>query len=508
MTDVVVGTQASHWITTAPGRGYPRLPAGEEADVAVVGGGVAGLCTAWELARAGRSVAVVEAGRIAEGVTGHTTAKVSALQELRYRKLRAARGAEVARLYARSQLDAVRQVASICERLGADCELERRPAVSYVSDPDHHGWIEAEAFAAGEAGLDVVLDRDDDPPFPYATGLRLPDQLQFHPRKFLLALADDFSARGGRIYEQSRVAAVHEGGPCRVVTAEGTELRARDVVIATHYPILDRALLFARLKPQRELVVAAAIPAADDPGGMYLTPDDHTRSVRTAPLPGDGGRRLLIVTGEKFTPGAAAVPGRLARLVDFTRQHFPAAEPLAHWAAQDNWSSDHTPFIGPLHPGARHLHVATGFAGWGMTGGVLAGRLLAESLTGDELPWSWIYDPRRLHPVREASALLSYQTGVARRFAGDRFNASRRSGADTVPRGGGAVTGPPGRQRAVHRDEDGNLHTLSARCTHLGCLVRFNETETAWECPCHGSRFGVDGDVLQGPAVRPLKRLE
>jgi nitrite reductase/ring-hydroxylating ferredoxin subunit len=239
---------------------------------------------------------------------------------------------------------------------------------------------------------------------------------------------------------------------------------------------------------------------------MYLTPEDGTRSVRTAPY--RPGQRLLIVTGEKFTPGVGDVERRYARLSGWAHDRFPDAQPAFRWAAQDNWTTDHVPHLGPLHPASRHAFVATGFAGWGLTGGVLTGRLLAARLTGRPLPWDGLYDPRRLHPVREAPALLRFQATAARHFIGDRLSADGAGAVRDIPPGGGAVVRLGGRQRAVHRDERGELHALSARCTHLGCLVRFNDAERTWECPCHGSRFAVDGHVLQGPAVHRLKRVE
>ncbi|WP_407561773.1 FAD-dependent oxidoreductase [Streptomyces sp. 184] len=496
----------SHWIETAPGEPRPPLRDGVEVDLAVVGGGVVGLSTAWEAAAAGLSVAVVEAGRIAAGVTGHTTAKLSALHSEAYRNVRRAHGRTAARHFAESQADAVRRVADLSAELGIDCELERAPAFTYAQSDESLPEVREEAEAAAEAGLAVELvDRDGTtgPPFPVRAAVRLDDQVQFHPRKYLLGLADDLAARGGLVFEDSRVTSVSAADPCVLTTAGGTRLRARDVVVATHYPILDRALLFARLRPQRELVVTRVIAEADDPGGMYLTQEQRTRSARTAPY--GTGRRLLIVTGEKFTPGARDVRARLERLNRWTDEHFPGTERAAGWAAQDNWTGDHVPFVGRLHPGARHLYVATGFAGWGISGGVMAGRLLTGLLTGDEPPWAGLYDPRRLHPLREGPHLLQNQAHVVRHFAGDRLPGATAASADDVPRGGGAVVRHGTGHVAVHRDADGKLHRVRARCTHLGCLVRFNDAETTWECPCHGSRFDVDGQVLQGPATRPLR---
>jgi glycine/D-amino acid oxidase-like deaminating enzyme/nitrite reductase/ring-hydroxylating ferredoxin subunit len=501
---MLAGTDESYWMDSTPTTAYPPMTADIEADVVVVGGGIAGLCTAWELTQAGRGVVLLEADRVAAGVTGYTTAKLSVLHTLVYAKIRKSFGPDAARLYAQSQHQAVERVVTVAAQLGVDCDLERVPAFTYVESPDGLDALRAEADAAAEAGLPASFVTQTGLPFAVAGAVRVEHQAQFHPRKYLLALAEDLTRRGGQIFERTRATGLDEGDPCTVTTDGGSTVTARHVVVATHYPVFDRALLFARLEARRELVVAATITADRDPGGVYITQEQNTRSVRTAPLP--DGQRLLIVTGEHFTPGTGDPAQSWQRLADWTRQQFPGTEVTYRWATQDNSTPDGVPFVGPFHPGANHVFVATGFGGWGMSTGVMAGQLLAATITGTDLPWAGLYDPRRLHPLREAGPMLKMQAKVAGHFVGDRLRSAHVDSIDDIAAGDGAVLRVGGERCAVYRDDAGKLHAVSARCTHLGCIVAFNDAETAWECPCHGSRFGVDGSVLQGPANRPLDR--
>ncbi|MET9397103.1 FAD-dependent oxidoreductase [Kitasatospora sp. NPDC002965] len=490
----------------------PSLTAPAETDVVVVGAGIAGLSTAWELSRAGLKVVVLEAGRIAAGVTGHTTGKVTALHASVYSRLRSRHGEGAARLYAASQSAALKRIVEVAEELAVDCEIERRPAFTYGEDPSSVEALHAEVTAARDAGLDAAFVTDTGLPFPVAGAVRVEEQAQFHPLKYLRALADDLTAHGGRIYENTRVTALDAGEPCRLTTASGATATARHVVVATHHPVFDHALLSARLTQHRDLVIAGPVPADQDPQGMYITSESGKRSVRTAPAP--DGTRLLIVTGEAFTPGDGEdTEVRYARLRSWTEERFPGFRTTHRWAAQDNSSTDTLPLIGRLRPGAEHVYTATGFAGWGMTGGVVAGQLLTSLITATPHPaWAQLYDPHRPGAtLRTAPEILKAQWDAGKHFVKDRLETlgdGTNGPVAALRPGEGTVVRADGKPCAVHRDDQGALHAVSAVCTHLGCLVAFNNAERTWECPCHGSRFAVDGEVLQGPALHPLEQRD
>ncbi|MFI6417421.1 FAD-dependent oxidoreductase [Streptomyces sp. NPDC050842] len=463
-------TGSSYWTESAPPRSArPPLEGDLAADVVVVGAGIAGLSTAHELSRAGRDVLVLEADRIATGVTGHSTGKLTSLHGLRYAHLCRRHGASAAMAYADAQEDALRQVERLCAELEIDAELERRPAYTYTLDEAGAGEIQAEASAAYEAGLRADAVTDTGLPYPVAAAVRVEDQLQFHPGRFLLGLADDLIARGVRVHEGTRVTGLREVAECRLALEGGGTVHARDVVLATHFPLRCHSSLLIRLSVRRELVVAAPVEERHSPYGMYVTTDDGIRSVRTAPL--GEGRRLLIVAGEAFEPGSDGVRERFVRLETWARDHLPgfADAPSVHrWAAQDVHTSDGMPCVGHEHPDTQHVYVATGFGGWGLSNGVAAGRLLTAHLTGAPRPaWTELVDPRRRLPVHEVPEVARRQSTVAHHYA-----AGFRTGR---------------------------------RCTHMGCELGFNEAEETWECPCHGSRFARDGAVLQGPATRALE---
>ncbi len=488
----------------------PDFPAytGESAtDVAVVGGGIAGICTAWELSRAGRQVTLLEADRVLAGTTGHTTAKLTALHGMPYAALRSGLGERAAARYAASQQHAIARVRGVAGELGIDCDLETRAAYSYVTDEQEIDRVRQEVAAAGAAGLPAEFVTDTALPYPVAGAVRVADQAQFHPRRYLLALTADLVRRGARLHQRSRVVALEEGTPCRLRTSSGATLSAEHVVIVTGYPVLDRLSVFTRLSPRRELVVAAAVdprvdPAAD-PDGMYLTQAEGTRSVRTAPYP--GGRRLLIVTGEVFRPGEVDTEARFDRLTGWVRDRFGVTAVDYRWAAQDTSTTDQVPYVGAFPGGDGRVWVATGFNAWGMSNGVMAGELLTALITGAAPPdWAPLYDPRRLHPTVEAVPLVQTGAAVADHLVRDRWPVEDPSRIGSLAPGEGAVVDVDGELCAVARDAEGELHAVSAVCTHLGCVVGFNPAERTWDCPCHGSRFGVDGEVRGAPAVTPL----
>jgi glycine/D-amino acid oxidase-like deaminating enzyme/nitrite reductase/ring-hydroxylating ferredoxin subunit len=468
-----------------------------EVDVAVIGGGIAGVTTALLLKRDGARVALVEAGRVGGGVTGANTAKVTALQATVLSAIRSRHGETAAAVYAEASRGAVEQVAALAAEEAVECDLVRRPAFTYAADATQLDAVEAEHEAAVAAGLATELAGETDLPYPVAGAVRLDDQIAFHPLRYVRGLAEAVDGDGSVVLEHTRALGVDEGSPCRIRTTRG-RITASQVVVATHYPLLDRGLFFARLEPMRSYCIAARVRGTL-PQGLSISAGEPTRSVRSY---GD----LLVVGGEGHPAGSPqATPERFARLEAFAREHWDVDTVTHRWSAQDPVPYDHLPVIGPYLPGSSRLFVASGFMKWGLTGGTLTAMLLRDRLGGREHPWGPTFSPNRLS-LRSTPRLAWMNTRVGADFVGDRLRPAQSGDPADVPVGEARVIRDGLGKTGVFRDDDGNVHAVSMRCTHLGCLLRFNAAERSWDCPCHGSRFDVDGAVLEGPATSPLER--
>ncbi len=492
----------SYWIATSDVPERPPLSGDTQVDVVVVGGGITGLTAAVLAARGGARVMVLEARRLAMGTTGNTTAKVTTLHGLVYSELEQRLGLEVARAYADLNRLGLERVRALAGELAIDCDFAEMDAVTYTEQPERRREIEREVEIATSLGFPASYTEAVSLPYPVAGAVRFTGQALFHPRRYVLGLARAVEAAGGTVHEETRVlGAVTDGNGCRVTTARGTVV-AGHVIVATLLPVVDRIGLFARTEPSRSYALSALAPDTTI-GAMYLSIDKPTRSVR--PHPDPSGTRLII-TGEAHKTGQATAPmHHYDALMGYARDRL-GAEPEYRWSAQDYRSSDGLPFIGRLDPRSDRILGATGFRKWGMTNGTAAGVVLADRVLGREHPLARTFDTTRVRPIAGASSFVKANANVAQRFVGDRLR--KKPKLDDVRPGEGAVIRLNGSDVAAYRAGDGTVTAVSARCTHLGCIVGFNAAERTWDCPCHGSRYDIDGGVIEGPTTRPLRRVD
>jgi glycine/D-amino acid oxidase-like deaminating enzyme/nitrite reductase/ring-hydroxylating ferredoxin subunit len=488
----------SPWFAADVDVTFPGLDGDRRTDVVVVGAGIMGLTLARTLVDAGVNVVVIDAGPVCAGATGYTTAKVTALHRLIYRELIERHGEERARVYATANKDAVEQIAATAESDAIECDLVRAPAVTYTERPDHVADVEREIEAAGKLGLAVEFTTKSSLPYPILAAVRLDNQLHFHPRRYCLGLARQIVARGGSVHEHTRARGVDRAPSGVAVRTGGPTIYADRAVLATHLPFLDRGGFFARAHPYRSYALATRVRQGA-PDGMYISVEAPTRSLRPAPA----GR--LIIGGEGHKTGHETDTRRhYAALETWARENFDVESIDYRWSAQDYQTVDGLPYIGQLTARDDRVFVATGFRKWGMTNGTVAARILADRILGRDNPWADTFTATRMAPGASAADFLRENLGVAQHFVADRLAALRAPTAETLAPGEGGIARYDGARAACYRDEEGSLHAVAMTCTHLGCQVTFNTAERTWDCPCHGSRFDVEGRVLEGPAVRNL----
>jgi glycine/D-amino acid oxidase-like deaminating enzyme len=495
----------SLWLADRVDRPIPPNPlveADRSADVAVVGAGLTGLITAVLLARAGKDVVVLEAHSAGAGATGNTTAKISLLQGTKLSKIVGKHGPKVARQYVQGNREGQQWLVQHCESHGLS--VQREDAYTYAQSEEGIAKVQQEYEACTAAGLEV--DRVDaaDVPFPFHGGVRLAEQAQFDPMPFLDSLIVELDERGGRFAQGVRVQKVSGESDALVLsmrTVDGDEfsVNAKQCVLATGIPILDRGGFFARVKPSRSYCMAYKVPG-NITRGMYISADSPTRSVRYAPTA--GGDRL-IVGGAGHPVGREKSPSSsVQELAAWARQHYPGAMQTHYWSAQDYTPADDLPYVGPILPGNDKIFVATGFDKWGMTNGTAAALALSSRILGGRMDWadafaSW--SPHELSGIPTAMQLnLEVGFNLAKGWITPVMHPGGRPSDD-----GGVVTGPPWHLEA-RSIVDGVEHCVSPVCPHLGGIVNWNDADETWECPLHGSRFAPDGTLLEGPATRNL----
>jgi glycine/D-amino acid oxidase-like deaminating enzyme/nitrite reductase/ring-hydroxylating ferredoxin subunit len=501
----------SLWESTNPQHDLPPLSGDATADVAVVGAGIAGMSVAYHLAKAGKSVIVLDDNAIGGGETGQTTAHLTAAMDDFYQVLEKVHGKDGARIAHESHQGAIDAIERIVQAEGIDCDFYRVDGYFFLSPDRDVTFLEKERDAATRAGAEglEIVPRIPVDGWESGPALRFPNQGQFHALRYIEGLTRAVQAAGGRIHTGNHVVGV-EGGARPKVSGDGFSVTAGAVVIATNSPISNRFAIHTKQAPYRTFVVAGKVPAGAVPRILFWDTLDPYHYVRTQPVDGDPSQSWLIVGGEDHKTGHHDdAENRFARLEAWAKERFPVQSFELRWSGQVMEPVDYMGFIG-RDPGFENVYVATGDSGQGMTHGTIAGILISDLILGRANEWEKLYDPgRKTLSFDSAKQFLEENLDVALQFKDLLPTGGEVEGAAQIKPGEGAILQVGGSKVAAYRDEQGVLHQKSAYCTHLGCVVQWNDEEKSWDCPCHGSRFSATGDeVLNGPAITGLKPLE
>jgi glycine/D-amino acid oxidase-like deaminating enzyme/nitrite reductase/ring-hydroxylating ferredoxin subunit len=502
----------SLWLDTSQPFATEPLTRDVSADVCVVGAGIAGLTTAYLLAREGRSVVVVDATSVGGGETAATTAHLSSVIDDTFKEILRLHGPDGAMLAYQSHQSAIDRIEAICAEEGIACRFERLNGHLFLGQGQKDSILEEELEAARAVGA-TATRCPKAPVMGFDSGpcLQFVNQAQFHPLEYLYGLAAAFLRRGGQIYSHTKAIEAIGGDGASVKTASGQTINAGSIVVATNAPFNDLVAIHTKQAPYHSYVIGARAAADAITHALYWDTEDpyhYVRLQRTTnrELGGDNDDPLdiLIVGGEDHKAGQAQdAEARYARLEAWMRERFPAAEAVEfRWSGQVMETVDGLAFIGRNPLDADNVYIVTGDSGMGLTHGTIAGMLITDLIQKRPNPWEELYDPKR---VRTGAAVewVKENLNVALQYT-SWLTSGDVASIDQIAPGDGAVVVESGRKIAVYRDERGEVHRRSAVCPHLGCIVAWNPAAASWDCPCHGSRFDKFGVVFSGPSSSDL----
>lgn len=497
----------SLWRATTDLPAFPRLAEDIDTDVAVVGAGITGITTAYLLAKQGKKVVLLDAGRILEGTTGFTTAKVTAQHGMIYHELLQHFGEEKTRLYYDANHEAIDFIQQQIKQWDIDCGLEQEDAYIYTQQDAMRSKLEDEFKAYEKLRIPGEWMESVPLPLPVRGAIKMPGQYRFHPLVYLKRMVEEFLQLGGVIYEHTTIDEKAEtDGPITIKTKRGSHnITCQFAVSASHFPFYDgMGLYFTRLHVERSYAVAVK-PETGYPGGMYLSVDDPSRSFRSVSY---NGEELIIVGGESHPTGKSECTHRhYENLEKFAGELLGARSIPFRWSAQDLITLDKLPYIGPITSKQDRILVATGYRKWGMTTGTAAARIITDQIMGKDNPYSELFTPSRFQADPALKTFVVQNAGVAKNFIAGKFDMTHGN-IEALKADEGMVVRHNGQRAGAYKDAQGNLYLVDTTCTHLGCETEWNEGERSWDCPCHGSRFNYDGEVLEGPAIEPLKKLD
>lgn len=501
------GTTESVWMVTADMPSQKPLAKNTSANACIVGAGIAGLTTAYLLAREGKAVIVLDDGPIGGGMTARTTAHLTNALDDRFYELERLFGEEGSLLAAQSHTAAIDRVEAIVNEEKINCEFDRVDGYLFIPPDGRVKVLDDELPAAHRAGLTEVRRIERAPLESFDTGpcLHFPRQAQFHPLKYLTGLARAIERDGGRIFTGTHADEIEGGPDAHVITASGYTINAQAIVVATNTPVNDRIAIHTKQGPYTTYVIGARIPKGSVPAILlWDAPADLWDPYHYIRIEKAEGYDVLIVGGEDHKTGQQHDGAqRWGKLEQWTRNRFPMIEGIEYrWSGQVMEPVDGLAFIGRNPLDADNVFIATGDSGMGMTHGTIAGMLLTDLIMKRSNPWMELYDPSR-KTLKAAKDFAQENANVMAQYT-DLLTPGDVDSLEQINRGAGAILRSGLTKVAVYRDEDGTLHNMSAVCTHLGCVVTWNAAEKTWDCPCHGSRFNRFGGVINGPANNDL----
>ncbi|WP_047985252.1 FAD-dependent oxidoreductase [Ornithinibacillus californiensis] len=484
---------------------FNKLEENIKVDVGIVGGGIVGITAAYLLSKQNLKVALIDAGVILNGTTGHTTAKITAQHDIIYDEFIKHFGKDKAKLYYEAQIEAKEFIEKAVKELNIDCDFKEQDAIIYTNADDYITQLENEKAAYDELGIEGELTDSVPLNVPHKKALIMKNQAQYHPLDFLKVLVEESVKNGAQFYENTTAIDVEYNKHPAIITRDGHRIVSKFVFVASHFPFYDGQGFYpTRMYAERAYVLAIKAKKKY-PGGMYISAEQPTRSLRSVTINGEEAW-LVIGDSHKTGQGKSTIEHYKA-LQDFAEAHIGIEDILYRWSAQDLITLDKLPYIGPISEHENAVFVATGFRKWGMTNGTIAAKIITDKIVGKDNPYEELYSPSRFQADPSLRKFTSINADVAKHLIKGKLEFTDNN-IQTLSPDDATVTRVNGKRTGVYKDQENKLHAVDTTCTHMGCEVEWNSGERTWDCPCHGSRFTYTGEVVEGPAKRPLEQIE
>ncbi|MFD1360494.1 FAD-dependent oxidoreductase [Lentibacillus salinarum] len=495
----------AYWRDSVPLPDFPKLNESIKTDVAIVGGGITGITAAYLLTKQGLKVTLIDAGKLLNGVTGHTTAKITAQHGIIYDEFIQHFGEEKASLYYQACMDAKQFIEETIQTHQIDCDYRQEDAYIFTNSDEYVSQLETEKKAYDQLNISGELSNSMPLDIPVKSVLKMDNQAQFHPLKYLNVLVDEAVKNGLEIYEQTTAVDIEYTKHPNILTRDEHRINCNYVIQASHYPFYDGQGFYpTRMYPERSYIIAVKTPE-QFPGGMYINAESPTRSVRSANMNGDD---LWLIVGENHKTGQGqSTMKHYEALQEYAEKQFGISEFVYRWSAQDLTTMDKLPYIGPVTKNEDNVFVATGYRKWGMTNGTIAAKIISNRILDKDNLYGELFTPSRFQADPAVRKFTRMNADVAKHMIKGKLEYTNDNVKDLKP-DDATVTRVNGKRTGVYKDNDHQLYAVDTTCKHLGCEVNWNSGDRTWDCPCHGSRYAYTGEVIEGPANEPLNKVE
>lgn len=517
----------SLWIESCDIKKFPKLEKEIETEVCIVGAGLTGITSAYYLSKLGKKVTVIEKNRIGQHTSGNTTAKITSQHDLFYKYLVDSIGVEKAKQYLEANEQAIKNIEEIVNEEGLDCDFEKQDAYVYTQDKNELEKIKDEVQVVQRLGLDAKFVEGEQLPLkciisgndhskkeanedkfnlkPILGAIKFPNQAAFNPTKYLNGLVNLIEAMGTNIYEDTKVFDVEKTSEGYIVITDEHKIKAKYVILATHYPIINSSGFYFMKMYQSISYLIAIDPGEEVFEGMYINSESPTVSFRTAKY---NNKKILLIGGMDHKTGEKIdLSQKYLELEKIAKDIYPNCNILFRWNTEDCISLDKIPYIGEFSTAMPDMYVATGFKKWGMTSSNIAANIITDKILGRINAYEDVFNSKRLKPIKNYKELTNMVKEVTNSLIVTKIKRTDESLED-IKKGEGKIVEIDNFKVGVYKDNDGEIYAIKPTCTHLGCQLSWNNLDKTWDCPCHGSRFDYKGKNIYDPAVKNLDKIE